>query len=54
MATTSIVMSQRVYDGLPADAKAALDTVGRALPAKLAPQILAIEGDFRKKLEARA
>jgi len=52
IATTSIVMSQKVYDGLPADAKAALDTVGRAYPAKRAPKILAIEADFRKKLEA--
>ena len=52
VATTSIVMSQKVYDGLPADAKAALDTVGRAYPAQRAPKILAIEGDFRKKLEA--
>ena len=39
------------YDGLPQDAKNALDTVGRAYPAKRAPQILAIENDFRAKLE---
>lgn len=51
VATTSIVMSQKVYDGLPADAKAALDSVGRAYPSKRAPKILAIEADFRKKLE---
>jgi tripartite ATP-independent transporter DctP family solute receptor len=51
IATTSIVMSQRVYDGLPEDAKKALDTVGRAYPAKRAPLILAVEDDFRKRLE---
>lgn len=51
VATTSIIMSQKVYDGLPQDAKNALDTVGRAYPAKRAPQILAIENDFRAKLE---
>jgi TRAP-type transport system periplasmic protein len=52
VATTSIVMSQKVYEGLPEDAKKALDTVGRAYPAKRAPQILAIEKEFRTKLEA--
>ena len=52
VATTSIVMSQKVYDGLPEDAKKALDTVGRAYPAKRAPQILAIEKEFRTKLES--
>jgi tripartite ATP-independent transporter DctP family solute receptor len=52
VATTTIVMSQKVYEGLPQDAKNALDTVGRAYPAKRAPQILEIEKEFRGKLEA--
>lgn len=51
VATTTIVMSQKVYDGLPPQAKQALDSVGRAYPAQRAPQILAIEKDFRTKLE---
>lgn len=52
VATTTIVMSQKVYDSLPPDAKAALDSVGRAYPSQRAPKIVAIEADFRKKLEA--
>jgi len=51
VATTTIVMSQKVYDGLPPEAKQALDSVGRAYPAQRAPQILAIEKEFRTKLE---
>jgi tripartite ATP-independent transporter DctP family solute receptor len=51
VATTTIVMSQKVYDGLPPAAKQALDTVGRAYPAQRAPQILGIEKEFRTKLE---
>lgn len=51
VATTTIVMSQKVYEGLPQDAKNALDSVGRGYPAKRAPQILDIEKEFRTKLE---
>jgi TRAP-type C4-dicarboxylate transport system substrate-binding protein len=51
VATTSIVMSQKVYEGLPEDARKAIDTVGRSYPEKRAKQILAIENEFRGKLE---
>jgi len=51
VATTSILMSQKVYDSLPEDAKRALDTVGRAEPARRAPMILALEDTFRTTLE---
>ncbi|AYM14687.1 hypothetical protein At1D1108_50610 (plasmid) [Agrobacterium tumefaciens] len=51
VATTSILMSQKVYDALPDDAKKAIDTVGRAEPAKRIPKIQALETEFRKTLE---
>lgn len=51
VATTSILMSQKVYDGLPDDAKKALDTVGHAESAKRIPKIQALETEFRKTLE---
>lgn len=51
VATTSILMSQKVYDSLPDDAKKALDTVGRAESAKRIPKIQALETEFRKTLE---
>lgn len=51
VATTSIIMSQQVYDSLPDDAKAALDTVGRAAPAKRVSAIQALEAEFRETLE---
>jgi TRAP-type transport system periplasmic protein len=51
VATTSILMSQKVYDSLPDDAKKALDTVGHAEPAKRIPKIQALETEFRKTLE---
>ncbi len=51
VATTTIVMSQKVYDGLPEVARKAIDQVGGAYPAKRAPQILEIEKEFRTKLE---
>ncbi|ODT76168.1 MAG: hypothetical protein ABS76_31890 [Pelagibacterium sp. SCN 64-44] len=51
VATTSIIMSQQVYDNLPEDAKKALDTVGRAEPAKRVPAIQALEAEFRTTLE---
>jgi len=51
VATTSIIMSQKVYDSLPEDAKRALDTVGRAEPARRVPAILALEDEFRTTLE---
>lgn len=52
VATTSIIMSQQVYDSLPDDAKAALDSVGRAAPAKRVAAIQALEAEFRATLEA--
>lgn len=51
VATTTIVMSQKVYDGLPEPARKAIDQVGGAYPAKRAPQILEIEKEFRTRLE---
>jgi len=51
VATTSIIMSQQVYDSLPDDAKHAIDTVGRAEPAKRVPAIEALEAEFRTTLE---
>ncbi len=51
VATTSILMSQKVYDSLPADAKNAIDTVGRSESAKRIPKIQALETEFRKTLE---
>ncbi|WP_323014788.1 TRAP transporter substrate-binding protein DctP [Devosia sp.] len=51
VATTSIIMSQQVYDSLPEDARKALDTVGRAEPAKRVPAIQALEAEFRTTLE---
>lgn len=51
VATTTIVMSQKVYENLPEAARQAIDTVGRAYPAQRAPQILEIEKEFRTKLE---
>jgi len=51
VATTSIIMSQQVYDNLPEDARRALDTVGRAEPAKRVPAIQALEAEFRTTLE---
>jgi len=51
VATTSIIMSQQVYDSLPDDAKHAIDTVGRAEPAKRVPAIESLEAEFRTTLE---
>lgn len=51
VATTSILMSQKVYDSLPDDAKKAIDTVGHAESAKRIPKIQALETEFRKTLE---
>lgn len=51
IATTGLIMSEAVYEGLPDAAKKAIDTVGRAFPAIYAPQSLAIEEEFRIKLE---
>lgn len=52
VASTSIIMSQKVYDSLPEKAKMALDTVGRSYPAERAPQIAKLEQEYRAKLEA--
>jgi TRAP-type C4-dicarboxylate transport system substrate-binding protein len=51
VATTSVVMSQQVYDSLPEQAKKAIDEVGSAYPAKRATQIQEIEKEYRTKLE---
>lgn len=51
VATTAIIMSQKLYDKLPEDARKAIDSVGRAEPARRVPKILAIEEEFRKTLE---
>lgn len=52
VATTAIVMSKQVYDSLPEEAQKAIDEVGQAYPAKRAKQIVEIEKEFQKKLEA--
>ncbi|WAP66769.1 TRAP transporter substrate-binding protein DctP [Jiella pelagia] len=51
VATTSIVMSQSIYDGLPDPAKKALDTVGRDYTAIRQPMIEGLESEYRGKLE---
>lgn len=51
VATTSILMSQQVYDNLPDAAKKALDTVGRDYTAIRQPEIVALESEYRTKLE---
>ncbi len=51
VATTSILMSQKVYDGLPEAGKKALDTVGRGYTAVRQPQIVALEDEYRGVLE---
>jgi TRAP-type transport system periplasmic protein len=51
VATTSIVMSQKVYDGLPDPAKKALDEVGRGYTAVRQPMIEGLESEYRGKLE---
>ncbi|WP_163268530.1 TRAP transporter substrate-binding protein DctP [Chelativorans alearense] len=52
VASTSIIMSQQLYDSLPPKAQEALDTVGRSYPAVRAEQIRGIEKEYREKLEA--
>lgn len=51
VATTSIIMSQKVYDDLPAPGKKALDTVGRGYTAIRQPMIEGLESEYRGKLE---
>lgn len=51
LVTSSIIMSQKVYDSLPEDAQNALDKVGRAYPSARLEGALAIEAEFRKLLE---
>lgn len=50
-ATTSIIMSQAVYEGLPDPAKQALDEVGRGYTAVRQPLIEALETEYRGRLE---
>ncbi|WP_417720749.1 TRAP transporter substrate-binding protein DctP [Salipiger sp.] len=52
VATTSIIMSQKVYDDLPEPAKNALDTVGRGYTDVRQPMIEGLESEYRGKLEA--
>lgn len=51
VATTSIVMSQSVYENLPDPAKKALDDVGRGYTAVRQPMIEELEVEYRGKLE---
>lgn len=51
VATTSITMSQAVYDGLPEAGKKALDDVGRSYTAIRQPLVLGLETEYRGKLE---
>lgn len=51
VATTSITMSQKVYDSLPEPGKNALDTVGRGYTAIRQPLIEGLETEYRGKLE---
>jgi len=49
--TTTIMMSQKVYEELPEPAQNALDTVGRGYTAVRQPEIEALEVKYRGKLE---
>jgi TRAP-type C4-dicarboxylate transport system substrate-binding protein len=51
VATTTILMSQKIYDNLPAQGQKALDTVGREYTAVRQPMIESLEGEYRTKLE---
>ncbi len=51
VATTSIIMSQKIYDDLPEPAKNALDTVGRGYTDVRQPMIEGLESEYRGKLE---
>jgi TRAP-type C4-dicarboxylate transport system substrate-binding protein len=51
VATTSITMSQKVYDDLPEQGKKALDEVGRGYTAIRQPMIEKLETEYRGKLE---
>jgi len=51
LVTSSIIMSQQVYESLPEDAQKALDKVGRAYPSARLEGALAIEAEYRKLLE---
>ena len=50
VASTSIVMSQQVYESLPEKAQQALDSVGQSYPAVRADQIKSIEKEYMDKL----
>ncbi len=51
VATTSILMSQKVYESLPEAGQKALDTVGRGYTEVRQPMIVALEDEYRGKLE---
>jgi TRAP-type transport system periplasmic protein len=51
VATTTIVMSNDVYESLPPEAQKAIDEVGKELPAKRVADIKEIEEEYRQKLE---
>ncbi|MCH4810556.1 TRAP transporter substrate-binding protein DctP [Vreelandella neptunia] len=51
VATTSILMSQQVYENLPTPAQHALDTVGRGYTSIRQPEMIALEQEYRNKLE---
>lgn len=52
VATTSILMSQKVYEGLPEQGRKALDEVGRGYTAIRQPLVEGLETEYRGKLEA--
>lgn len=52
VATTSILMSQKVYEGLPEQGRKALDEVGRGYTAIRQPLVEGLEAEYRGKLEA--
>lgn len=51
VAATTVVMSQKVYESLPDDAKKAIDEIGSAYPAKDIPLVQANEEEYAQKLK---
>lgn len=52
VAATCVVMSQEVYESLPADAQAALDEVGTSFSDTVIPLQQAVEVEYEEKLKA--
>lgn len=52
VASTAIVMSQKVYESLPEEGRKAIDDIGSAYPAKAIELAQSVEQEFIDKLEA--